>query len=271
MTYAAQEAAVATGQPMFLYLFNDGITETRLTSEPEDVTHDGDVYTAAPVAHSEVEQTGSLEKSMLDIEFPLTYAFAAGYLAFQSRSTSVTVWRRHRTDTEVSIVWKGRIVGAKAIEGRRIKISVESVFTSLRRHGCRARYMRHCRHALYSNACGVSKAAFGVAASISAMDGPLVLTVTEAASAAEKYYRGGIVEWQGLMGFVRRHNTSTLTLMIEIAGLEAAFDADGAQDVILYPGCNLTIETCRDKFDNLLNFGGFHKMTTQNPFSISLV
>jgi hypothetical protein len=35
--------------------------------------------------------------------------------------------------------------------------------------------------------------------------------------------------------------------------------------VMVYPGCDGRIETCRDKFDNLIHFLGFPFIPDENP------
>jgi hypothetical protein len=49
--------------------------------------------------------------------------------------------------------------------------------------------------------------------------------------------------------------------------LEAAIDdPDGLALVEIAPGCDLRRDTCKAKFGNLLNFGGFPDIPGRNPF-----
>ncbi|MEY9717851.1 putative phage protein (TIGR02218 family) [Sinorhizobium fredii] len=271
MSYDAYETSVDTGSPYFLYLFDNGVTPERLTSEPEALTRVGESWTPSPVSHGDLEQTGDIEKSSLDLTFPLSNSFARTFLTPAAAITTVTIWRGHRDDmTEtLRVVWKGRAVGAKD-RGNEIVVSVESVFTSMRRTGCRARYQRTCRHALYFPGCDLDRAAFEVAGTVTSVDG-LVLTIAAAAAAADGDYAAGIVNFGGVMGFVARHVGNQVTLLTAIAGLAETVAANGSATVLLAPGCNLTRSRCNSRFNNGLNFGGFDRMPDNNPFSISIV
>jgi hypothetical protein len=40
----------------------------------------------------------------------------------------------------------------------------------------------------------------------------------------------------------------------------------GSQTVNLYPGCNKSMDHCINRFDNILNYGGFPWIPGKNPF-----
>jgi len=71
------------------------------------------------------------------------------------------------------------------------------------------------------------------------------------------------------MRFIASHSSGTLTLMQASNSLSAAIEG-GPQSVTLYPGCSHTIADCRDKFNNLVNFGGFPWIPSKNPFNNSV-
>src|SRR3546814_7023803 len=55
-------------------------------------------------------------------------------------------------DGDISTAWKGRLVTVEP-EKAAVKLSFESIFTSLRQPGLRARFQRSCRHALHHRGC----------------------------------------------------------------------------------------------------------------------
>jgi len=167
------------------------------------------------------------------------------------------------------VFWKGRVVEAKS-QPQTIVVSVESIFTSLKRPGCRARAQRPCRHAVYFTGCNLNRALFQSAGTVSAVDG-LVLTIAEAALAPAGDFKAGIVDWGGLLGWVRAHSGSQVTLTAPIPGLADAVAADGSAAVTLAPGCDQSNSRCHNRFGNILNNGGFNWMTSKNPFSSSIV
>lgn len=272
MSYDTPEASVSDGQPYFLYLFDNGIEPVRLTSDATRLQRTvGDTaywFEKSPIRHSDLEQNGSIEKASVDFAFPLSDKFARSLLPAASAITTVTIWRGHHTDLseELRVVWRGRVVGTKDT-GLSIAVSAESVFTSLRRPGCRARYQRTCRHALYFDGCNLDKADFEVAATVTAIDG-LVLTIPVADDEPDGEYKAGMIEFNGAFGFFVSHVGQTCTLLNEVPGLA---DATLPVSVKIYPGCDLSITRCSERFDNVGNNGSFPFMPDENPFSISIV
>ncbi|MFU8870174.1 hypothetical protein, partial [Natronococcus sp.] len=95
--------------------------------------------------------------------------------------TTLTLFRGHeQLPGETVAHWKGRVTGAEA-EGQRIILNCDSVFSTLRRAGVRAKYQRLCRHALYGRGCGLDIALHSSVATVTEVSGNAV-TVTEAAA-----------------------------------------------------------------------------------------
>jgi uncharacterized phage protein (TIGR02218 family) len=271
MSYDTPESSVDQGQPYFLYLLDNGVTPVRFTSDPVTLTRMSEDWLPSPIAHADIEQTGNIEKNSVELTFPLSDEYAKTLLTPANEITTVTVWRGHHTDLseELRVVWKGRVVDAKSGK-QNIKVSVESVFTSMRRPGCRARYQRTCRHVLYFPGCNVDVDDFKVSGTVTAISG-LALTVSAAALQVDGYYKAGLVIFNGLYGWIGSHTGSTLTLIGSIDGLADYFAAHGSVPVDIAPGCDLsTGPTGCEKFTNNLNFGGFENMSDNNPFSQSI-
>lgn len=271
MSYETIEDSVKLGRPFFLYSFDDGTTITRLTSEPEAIVWLTNTYNPSPISHADIEQSGNIEKASLDLTFPLSDTFARRFLSPIAQVVTVTIWRGHHGDeTETRrVIWKGRVVGAKS-RGQLLTVEVESVYTSLRRPGCRARYQRTCRFALYQDGCNLDVDDFKVAGTLTAMNG-LVLTVTEAALAAAGDYKAGMLIYEGTFGFIIAHSGTSLTLLSAVPGLQDAFDLGGPLDVFIAPGCDLSRTRCETRFANELNHGAFPYMPDNNPFSTSII
>lgn len=271
MSYATPEASADDGQPYFLYLLDNGVTPVRLTSDPDELVRMDETWVPSPIQHADIEQTGNIERNSVDLTFPLSDAYARTLLIPASEVTTVTIWRGHRTDlaNELRVVWKGRVVNAKSAK-QNIIVSVESVYTSLRRPGCRARYQRTCRWSLYFPGCNTNVDDFKVAATVTAADG-VTLTIPEAAAQADGYYKAGLVIYGGLYGWIGDHSGSTVRLTGGVVnGLNEAVAADGSASVFIAPGCDLSEETCAARFNNFLNYGGFKNMSDNNPFSQSI-
>ncbi|MEI9410704.1 phage BR0599 family protein [Mesorhizobium salmacidum] len=270
MSYAEPETSIDEGEPYFLYLLDNGVNPVRLTSDPDPLTRMGEIWKPSAVSHGDIEQSGNIEKAAVDLTFPLSDVYAKTLLTPASEVTTVTIWRGHHTDpsNELRVVWKGRVVNPKSGK-QNIKVPVENISTSMRRPGCRARYQRTCRHALYFPGCNVNVDDFKVPATVSSIDG-LVLTIAEAAAQPDGRYKAGLVIFDGLFGWVGEHVGDTITLVGEIDGLAEAVAADGPTAVYIAPGCDLSEEVCANVFGNHLNHGGFKNMSDNNPFSQSI-
>ncbi len=272
-TYDTIEESLAAARPYWLYSFNDGISSfpTQFTSDEEDIIIDDEVWTHSPIDGGDIEINGNIERQDIDLTFPLNDAFARIYLDVAYAITTLTIFRGHHSDptNTLSVHWKGRIVGAVSA-AETIKISAESIFTSMRRVGNRARCQRQCRYALYRPGCDLVRSDFEEACTITALNG-LTLTCPEAALAPANDFKAGIVNWNGIFGMVAIHSGDQLTLLSKIPGLEAYIASTGSADVLVSPGCSRVRSRCDDRFDNSLNFGGFDRLPTLNPFSTSIV
>lgn len=261
-TYSELEFSVHGGRPVELYRFVHGAQVWTYSSGPE-IDHGNETYVAFPVGRDDLQQTRELHKSGLEIMLPRSSELSMLYLVGVPQSVvTVTIFRAHVGASDGPVVyWKGRIVAVGWPDPATAKLTCESVFTSLKRPGLRARYQRMCRHALYSEQCGVDKGAYAVAGTVSAVDETgMVLTISEAGALADGWFTGGMLETSaGVFQFVLGHSGSDIS--ISSPGGLAADDA-----VTLYPGCARSRESCKNKYDNILNFGGFPWIPRRNPF-----
>ncbi|MEX0368802.1 MAG: phage BR0599 family protein [Ruegeria sp.] len=276
MTYDQLETSTAEGRPLFLYRFAEGSETWRFTNRATDwvvpggtlADEPGDTtWTASALSHGSVIQSGDPRRTDLGLAFPLSDPFARRYLGPRgSAVTTLTVFRGHEQVLDELVAhWKGRIVSAW-VEGVRITLQAESLFTAMRRQGVRARYQRLCRHVLYAGGCRLDIADFLVSGTATARSG-LQITVPEAAAQPDGWYRGGVLRHAGVPGFIIGHVGTTLTLAGRMPALKAEIDDPGVTaSVELAPGCDLRRETCVTRFNNLLNFGGFPDIPGRNPF-----
>lgn len=280
MTYALIESSPAEGRPYFLYQFAEGAQIWRFTSRAAAWTSADAVGTPitwepAAVAHGDVVQTSEIERGQLELTWPLSHPFARRFLApLGNTPVTLTIFRGHEQVLGETVAhWKGRVVGA-SVEGPRIQLTCESVFSTLRRAGVRAKYQRLCRHALYGRGCGLDIAAHWQTGSLLGVSGS-VLIVPKAAEQPDGWYRGGVLRFGAQLGFITDHVGAHLTLSRPIPEIAAALSAPDLDPftgdplpvlVDIAPGCDLRAATCAAKFSNLLNFGGFPEIPGRNPF-----
>lgn len=263
-----------------LYRFADGSNIWTVTSADSQETYNGESYEPIAIGRSEAESKSELSRANIEIKMALTNEVGLRWLReYMSVLVGLTIYEKD-PDGDVSVVWKGRLAGVKPTMTELV-FNFESIFTSLRRPGVRARYQRTCRHALYSRGCNLNKSDFAVFGIPTAVSG-LVVTVPEAALYPDGWFSTGIIEMMnGEMRFIANHVGSQLSLIQPFISLARALAEDGygmsygmhygGASVVLYPGCNRSRSMCSDKFSNLPNYGGFDWIPLRNPFDGSSI
>lgn len=269
MTYQSLEESAQGGRPVFKYLIVQGDDTYYYTSAPYIISDSNGTFLPTPIElRSSVTQTGELAKNGIRIALPRDNTLAQTFLGFSPEvQTTVTVFRAHNSPSvEVSddaVYWRGRVVAA-APSGDVVELECEDVFTSMARPGLRARYQKGCRHALFSPGCGLNINDWGSLASVVTVDGRTVTIEGGDTSVEADYYVGGVIELtDGSVRYITAQSGSVLTLIQPFPSLES--DSTGIT-VTLYPGCDHSTTDCKNRFDNLNNYGGFPYIPNKNPF-----
>jgi len=124
-------------------------------------------------------------------------------------------------------------------------------------------YTATCRHTLYGGpaagkigSCGVNPATFTFTGSVSSILTPK-WRFTASLSQPDGYFSAGVLTWTtgnnaGLSVTVKRQTGAEFELFLPTAFTFAAGDTFSIK-----AGCDKTLETCKNKFNNLNNYGGF--------------
>lgn len=268
MTYDAQEISAYEGEPVEIYQFDrEGVQLWRYTSADRDLIIEGNVYLAAPVKRNNVEASQDVERTSLKITMPADADFPEQFIASPPTDRIMaTVRRYHHTDptAELTFVWVGRVINVENKEHEAI-ISCESCISSLKRPTLRRVYQTTCPHVLYGDQCKVSKVAFGAVATLQSGSSGVTLISSTFAAQATGYYTGGYVEIEIESklnrAFITKHIGSAITTGLPLQGAAVGLA------VTVYPGCNHSLITCQDKFNNILNYGGFPYIPVKNPMT----
>ena len=262
MSYSGFESSIQDGTPIELYEFSRGYTFWRFTSFSKEYKEGLTVWSPESIERDNVVQTAELSKGGVSVSFPITNEFAAGYLGYVPENTTLlTIYRLHRTDTSNQKIsyWKGRVLSVKA-EGKRVKLVCESIFSSLKRTGLRARYERSCRHTVFDTQCRVSIELYRLAGTIQYQT-PDFITLSDIAPMTTNYYAGGMArDVDNNYRFIVANDSYTVTLSRPFGRQMLT------EELVLYPGCDKTRDTCKSKFNNVLNYGGFPWIPRKNPF-----
>lgn len=261
MSFWSRETSTHDGQPVELYEFAINLTTWRYTSAAEEVTHDGRTFAPAAIGRGKIELSTDINKAGLTVNAVRDLPFVVAYLdGTVGRIASLTVYRRHTGESDYMVYWTGRVISV-VFGGATAKISCESLLTSLKRQGLQRHYQTLCPHALYSAACGVSSALHQVAGTVLTVDGATV-TLAAAAGYDDGWFVAGLVRHGDyIYRSIEGHVGQAIALDRPIPGLAVG------DTLRLYPGCDHTSTHCREKFNNLVNFGGFEFIPNVNPFS----
>lgn len=279
MSYAEYETSKQNSVAVSLYRLKWGNTIWRYTSgtkpktimevveigeDPIEVT-----YEPIPCSDSGMVQGGS---SNNDLTMTAPYSVPLARL-FESTPPALSIWLTVRRiqvddpDEEALIYWIGTVSNVKPQEGDgTVKIIGKTLLASMKRSGLRLGWTRGCPHMLYDSECRVDAEAFAVEAEITALTGNTI-SVDNVDGKAAGYFDGGYVQWVASdEGTLDRRGIQSSVDDDTFSMLGTTFRLEVGMAIKLYPGCDLTDETCDVKFDNLPNYGGCRQMTGKNPF-----
>jgi len=258
-----------------LYFFTMGTEEWTYTSGDVAVVYNTRTYTPVAIGRGNRESKRELSKASLEVNMDVLNPIAQNLLgAITERILGLTLYIQN--DAATIVGWKGRLSNLKPA-GNKVTLSFESVFTSLRRPGLRARYQKNCRYVLYHSGCNVDPETVASATEEPTSASGSAIVTAAAALQADGYWVGGMVrEGGGLYGFIIAHDGTAITLQRPLDALNDAVAADtgygnnygnyyGSPSVTLFPGCDHLRGTCLTKFNNLNNFGGFPWIPARSP------
>lgn len=259
MTYAALETSAYSGQPVELYRFTSGTRKWLYTSADAPFIYLAETYQPYPFKRGAFRATQQMTKAGLELNTPRDTPFIVDMLASPLIDVvHVSIFRRHRADSEVIQYWAGRVSGIR-LNGGEAVISAEPRGLCLGGIGLHRPAQRLCPHALYGVGCKVSEAAFAESGTLVSWSGAEVVSGVFAGH-ADGWWTGGKIALDGVLRFIVGHASDTLILIAPVPGLpqNASF--------VAYPGCNHGTD-CDTKFSNTLNFGGARWFPIKNPFT----
>lgn len=118
-------------------------------------------------------------------------------------------------------------------------------------------YTVHCTAELGDSRCGVDTSVLAVTGTLDSMTSRQVI-VDAARTEAADAWRGGVLEFTSGANLGRRYevdgstDAGVLTLFLPLA-----YDAAAGDTYSLTPGCDKSLATCRDVYDNVINHRGF--------------
>lgn len=132
-------------------------------------------------------------------------------------------------------------------------------------------YSRSCRNKLFDNVCALNQNNYTELNSVIECKNSLTITV-QAMSQAPSYYAFGTLsvtsgQASGQKSNVRRVTVVDNNYVIELVKPISIRPQNG-DSVNIKPGCDKTIQTCKNKFNNVDNFNGEPYIPAKNVFNV---
>lgn len=272
MSYSEKEYSLSDGTPVELFLFEDDIALNNwaFTTGDSQLVDGSITYLPDIISRTSVSQKAGETPGAIEIAIPGNSNLASQFIEYlPARPISLRVFRYHRTDAgeEKRVVFIGRAASISFDdEGAVASIACYPVTKSSGRTVPWQIYKGGCNWALYGVGCGVLESSFELdSPSILAVNGDQI-QAAEFSTFDDRWFANGYlrVVSTGEVRFITDHVGDTITLVYPISGL-------GVGDAIkVYPGCDRTAQTCRDKFNNIANYLGWDYIPSDSPFEDSL-
>lgn len=258
------EEGVSSSAPVEGYKFTGSFKTYRYTSADRSILINGELYLPVAVSRSRVKAgTQEDDNLSLDLEIPFDVDVIRDYAYAQTPPRlTLEVFRQQQDDPENawSLFWTG-IVRGFSVSGRTAKVQVPSIFSlALQGEIPNVYYQAPCNHVLYDGRCGISRAANKYDAVVQTVTGAAI-TLTAAPATTGILAAGEIVNVRnGERRLILSNAGSTINIGYPFVDL---LPGDAVE---LVKGCDHSLETCKAKFDNVINFGGFPYIPSDNPF-----
>lgn len=279
--YSNAENSTNEAAPVELYRFDYGLDTFCFTSSYDDYTHEGLTYKAEALSRTELDQSKEDQAGSITITVPADCPVARLFIAYlPAVPVTLRLYRMHRSLDAVIIAFAGTVNAAKFKDGA-CELVCQASTAALGRPVPATLFQSQCNRTLFSRTsdysaetgpgfaqtigCNARRDAYEITATVVAIEG-LTVSADAFASKPAGWLRGGYVKRaSGEVRWITNHGGVIATLVHPFADLEIG------EVLLAYPGCDGSADTCRSKFNNIENFGGFDFMPTTNPFNSSLI
>lgn len=252
-------------RPIILVEITRGSDAYRYHMGRKDVVFNGEVFSASPLMFEGVTYSAESKKDDLTINnFPLSSQDTLDIMQDGGERTKLVLYKMFDGIEGHVVFYQGYMTSTKT--GRKTASFVFaswSVDASVRGDGYVAQ--RQCPWRLYSSLCGVDKGDFDVPGTVTSMSRNNIVSVAAADLAEDGYFSGGMLEFGTQSRTIIRHVGPLLTLSGSFPALRNEMENSGSASVLIYPGCDKSNVTCRDRFNNIDRHLGF-AMMNDNPF-----
>ena len=258
--YAAKELA-STRKPMELYKIWCGTIYWYYTNGDVAVEFEGQTYIPATLSRGSLEYNSTLDISTMKVQFAPIAEPVVQYIA---QNPIDIIWIeisrlfRNMDPLEKSVIFIGQIknVAFKGVSAEAECVGFEHF---LKTPVPIYRYQKTCNYKIFDARCGLAGSAYKSSVVVT-LDTPKInLYAAGFAVKDTGYFIGGFVRYGNEKRSIIAHYGNKVTLAYRMLSLVSGAIVD------VYPGCDGRIETCRDKFNNIIHFFGFPFIPDENP------
>jgi len=264
-TFDDDERSAAGSRPIDLYTITTPTVTFHLTSHVTDVSFGGATYIATTMSRGSQQVAQDLTGRELVVYLPINHPIVQRFAAtgIPEHEVVVTLVRLQSTSGQAQQQWSGFGNGL-SIDGRTALLRVPSVTDDAMKVRLPVlTASRFCLNVLYDEQCTVVRGLFLIGTTITSQSGNTVTVATISGNPDGFATFGEAVH---LVTGQRRHILAQTGTLLT---LNAPFvDVVNGDIVSVFAGCDHTVATCRDKFNNVLNFIGHPDINaTINPWA----
>jgi len=230
-----------------------------LTNYPTNVIFNNTEYLSCIMERSDIQNEKN-EENYVIISFATKENVTFYFLDYNVSKVSIKITRYFMEDNvyKVIFVGLGEIVG---VNNRVLTLKAVDVLSLANSIVPPLVYSSFCNNTLFDSRCGLNKNDYLVETVVATADNGSSLASSIFGSYPENYFTNGYVEYNGEYRMITYHSPADNKIY-----LHAPFDDDvNNKKVRVYPGCDKTAQTCKNKFNNLENFLGFPYIPNKNP------
>lgn len=271
-TYDDDETSPSRSRPRDLYVIATPTKLYRHTSHVVDVVYGDDTYTALTMDRGPQVVTQETTGRELIISLPITHELVQRYFSSGIPEHGVVVtYYRMQERSGIAVQQYSGFAQSMSVEGNIASIRVPSITDDAFRIMLPVVRAQHlCNHILFDARCspnpgvdGPSEAAFSFPAVITSQSGR-TLTWTAEIVVGDQYLKFGRV--------IHSASAQPRTILDQVGGTitmtEPFVGAANGSSIVLIPGCGHTLEVCKSKFNNVINFGGHpHMNSAIDPYA----
>lgn len=259
--YIEKEEAAQRKPAELYHIWRDGGVHWRYTDGDVSIVYDGNTYTPATLSRSLVRYSEKMEVTTMTVS--AQYA-EEPIIEFLANNPIEVLWIevskvfRDQDPLEVGIIFVGQIknVSFQGVEATAHCVGFEYF---LRMPVPVFRYQINCNHNLFDAKCKIAKAGYKTITNVTVDFAGTSLTSGDFGSEDDGYFTFGRIEFGDTYRTIVNHVGNVVTLAYAFKALETGNSVDA------YPGCDGFIETCRDKYSNVIQFLGFPYIPIENP------